>query len=219
VQLSPAGVTAAGAVAAGRIPAAEHLRHPWRIHELVDDFRLEDVWALPTPGGPDELPRLVEHFTSADLSRSRSAATRALWSLRTILGAVLGWDRAQTGLGSRVASLRGRLPEDLRAKPGPDVASLPFDSLYMTADEWAAEIANQTMHGVVHLGWVADGDGRYHGQMSVYVKPNGLLGEAYMAAIRPFRHLVVYPALIAQIEREWGRGPERPRGAPRRAAG
>ena len=30
----------------------------------------------------------------------------------------------------------------------------------MTDDEWAAEIANRTMHGVMHIGRVADGDGR-----------------------------------------------------------
>jgi hypothetical protein len=35
------------------------------------------------------------------------------------------------------------------------------------------------------------------------VKPNGLLGSAYMAAIRPFRHLFVYPAVMRQVEREW----------------
>jgi hypothetical protein len=39
--------------------------------------------------------------------------------------------------------------------------------------------------------------------MAVYVKPNGLLGTAYMAAIRPFRHLIVYPPMMRQIEREW----------------
>jgi hypothetical protein len=34
------------------------------------------------------------------------------------------------------------------------------------------------------------------------VKPNGLLGNAYMAAIRPFRHLIVYPSMMRRIERE-----------------
>jgi hypothetical protein len=41
------------------------------------------------------------------------------------------------------------------------------------------------------------------GQMAVLVKPNGLLGTGYMAAIRPFRHLIVYPAMMRQIERTW----------------
>jgi len=39
--------------------------------------------------------------------------------------------------------------------------------------------------------------------MAVLVKPNGLLGVGYMAAIRPFRYLVVYPAMGRQIERRW----------------
>ena len=59
------------------------------------------------------------------------------------------------------------------------------------------------MHGVLHLGWVPDGSGGHRGQMAVLVKPNGLLGNAYLAAIRPFRHLIVYPPLIRQIERGW----------------
>ena len=39
--------------------------------------------------------------------------------------------------------------------------------------------------------------------MAVYAKPNGRFGAAYMAAIRPFRHLIVYPAMMRQIERQW----------------
>ena len=54
----------------------------------------------------------------------------------------------------------------------------------------------------MHIGWVPDGTGGYRGQMAVLVKPNGLLGNAYMAAIRPFRHLIVYPPMLRQIERE-----------------
>jgi hypothetical protein len=73
----------------------------------------------------------------------------------------------------------------------------------MTADEWAAEIANRTVHGVVHMGWVEDGTGGYRGQMAVLVKPNGALGSAYMAAIKPFRHLFVYPQMIREFGQRW----------------
>ena len=55
------------------------------------------------------------------------------------------------------------------------------------------------MHGVMHLGWVPDEAGGYRGQMAVLVKPNGLLGTAYMAAIAPFRHLIVYPPAIREV--------------------
>ena len=55
---------------------------------------------------------------------------------------------------------------------------------------------------VLHVGRIPDGSGGFRAQMAVLVKPNGLFGEAYMAAIRPFRHLIVYPAMMQRIERE-----------------
>jgi hypothetical protein len=192
-----------------RLPNTAHTSRPWRIHELTRDFRLEDVWALPTPGGPDDFPRLVRQIAAGDPSRSWSGAARALWALRWKVGELLGWDRPDAGLGSRVPTLRDRLPTDLRdGQPGPEFAALPFRSLYLTDDEWAAEIANRTMHGVMHIGRVPDTSGGFRTQMAVLVKPNGLLGNAYMAAIRPFRHLIVYPSMMRQIEREGrARGP------------
>jgi hypothetical protein len=34
-------------------------------------------------------------------------------------------------------------------------------------------------------------------------KPNGLLGDAYMAAIKPFRYLLVYPAIMREMGLKW----------------
>jgi Protein of unknown function (DUF2867) len=188
-----------------RLPNSAHESQTWRIHEIAGDFELEDVWALQTPGVRDDFHLLVERFASADPSRSASTPVRTLFALRWKVGELLGWDRPSAGIGSRVESLRDRLPPDLRAgDPGPQLDGLPFTPLYLLEDEWAAEIANRTMHGVLHLGWVPDGPGRYRGQMAVLVRRNGLLGTVYMTAIRPFRHLVVYPQLLNGIERGWG---------------
>ena len=187
-----------------RLPNSAHTSRPWRIHALTADFRLEDVWALPTPGGPDDFPLLVRLFASGDPSQGSSRAARALWAIRWKVGELLGWEDPDAGLGSRVPTLRDRLPADLRDAPsGPDFDALPFTSLYLIDDEFAAEVANKTMHGVVHLGWVPDGTGGYRGQMAVIVKPNGLLGTGYMAAINPFRHLIVYPRMLRKLERQW----------------
>jgi hypothetical protein len=119
------------------------------------------------------------------------------------VGELLGWDNSDVGQ-SRRPTLRGRLPADLRDAPsGPEFDTLPFLSLYLIDDEFAAEVVNRTMQGVMHIGWVPDGAGAYRGQMAVLVKPNGLLGIAYMAAIAPFRRLIVYPAIMQRIERAW----------------
>jgi hypothetical protein len=189
-----------------RLPNSAHTSRPWRIHELTGDFRLEDVWALPTPGGRDDFPRLVEGFTSSDPTRDSPRAARTLFAIREKLGELLGWDRPESGVGSRVPTLRDRLPADLRDTPRPAFDALPASSLYLLDDEFAAEVANKTVHGVLHVGWVPDGTGGYRGQMAVLVKPNGLFGNAYLAAIRPFRHLVVYPRLMRQIGRQWQAG-------------
>jgi uncharacterized protein DUF2867 len=187
-----------------KLPNSAHTSRPWRIHEFTHDFRLEDVWALPTPGGSDDFPRLVQMMASSDPSQSSSGAARTLFAIRWKVGELLGWDSPEASLGSRVPTLRDRLPVDLRDAPsGPDFQALPFTSLYLLDDEWAAEIANRTMHGVMHIGWVPDQTGGYRGQMAVYVKPNGLLGTAYMAAIRPFRHLIVYPQMMRETGRNW----------------
>ena len=189
-----------------RLAESAHTSRPWRIHELTRDFRVEDVWELPTPGGPEDFPRLVEGMTAGDPSQGSSRATRTLFALRWKLGELFGWDDPDAGLGSRVPTLRDRFPADLRDAPsGPEFDALPFSSLYLLDHEFAAEIANRTMHGVMHLGWVPDDSGGYRGQMAVLVKPNGLLGSAYMAAITPFRHLIVYPLMMRRIGREWQR--------------
>ncbi|HVD40245.1 MAG TPA: DUF2867 domain-containing protein [Solirubrobacterales bacterium] len=193
---------------------AEHERSPLRIHELVPDFTLEDVWALPVEGGAGDFDVFLEFIGSMDPTRTDNPAARFLWNLRDRLGAWLDLgeisspaDQSDAGLpipGTDETSLRGRLPADLQdTTAGFDFDSLPFIPLYRTDREAAAEIGNKTVHGVVHLAWVEKGDGRYQGQMAVYVKPRGAFGRAYMALIKPFRYLVVYPALMREVGGAW----------------
>ncbi len=200
-----------------RLPNTAHTAHPWRIREIAPDFAVEDVWALPVHGGAEDFETLVDEVVHFDPTDTDSLAARALWRARDVLGTWLHLGRVSVD-GGRAAeaaetlpipgtdetSLAGRLPEDLRGSAvGLDHRSLPFQPLYRTRDEFAAELSNRTVHGVLHLAWVPDGQGRYQGQMAVYVKPRGALGQGYMELIKPFRHHVVYPALMRQIERTW----------------
>jgi len=195
-----------------RLPNATHEAHPWVIGQVAPDFKLLDVWQLPARGGPDEFATLVEIVTSLDPAKGDSRATRALFALRWRLGARFGWDETAGRLpvpGRSEATLSSRVPEELRdtvTRPV-SVGSATFVPVYRTDDEWAAEISNSTVHAVMHLAWVEEGEGVYHGQMGVYVKPRGRFGTAYMALIAPFRHLIVYPALMRQIARAWDARP------------
>jgi hypothetical protein len=126
--------------------------------------------------------------------RSRPPVGRLSRSAYAVGDPVGRSESCSAGTGPRLASatgaptLRERLPVDLwEAASGPDFDALPFRSLYLFDHEWAAEIANQTVHGSCtsarsRMGLVAIA------QMAL-VKPNGLLGTDYLQAIRPFRHL------------------------------
>ena len=198
-----------------RLPNTAHTSRPWRVHELTGDFELEDVWELPTPGGRDDLARLVQLTVGLSDGSEYPAVFRALFALRWKLGKLFGWDEAGTGVGERVPSLRERLPADLLEGPrGPDLHTVPgrtevdgppiFVSLYQTGDEWLSEYASKTVHSLMHIGWVPDDSGGgYHAQMAVLVKPNGWLGRAYMAAVKPFRYALIYPMLLRSIGRQW----------------
>lgn len=195
-----------------RLPNVTHEAYPWMIAQVAPDFRLLDVWGLPAEGRADEFATLVEIVTSLDPANGDSRATRALFSLRFRLGAWFGWDDPTSKLPvpcCTETTLSARVPEDLRDTVTRPVlvGSTTFVPIYRTDDEWAAEISNSTVHAVMHLAWAEQGEGVYRGQMGVYVKPRGRLGAMYMALIGPFRHLIVYPALMRQIAHAWDARP------------
>lgn len=186
-----------------RLADAEHISRPWRIREFTRDFRVLDVWALPTPGGREDFGELVNLWRTFDPELT-SPVVRALFAIRWSIGRLFALDTPEAGFGGRVHPLRDRLPADLRSSATQFAISHDhFEPLYVTEDEFAMEIANQTVHGVLHIGWVADGAGAFRGQLAVLVRPNGLMGRAYLIAIAPFRHLIVYPLMLRGIGRLW----------------
>ena len=186
-----------------RLPIEDHTARPWRIHEIAPDFVVEDVWSLRTHGGPGQLEDLIATMIASDFPDGAPAIVRFLWAARWRLGRIFGWDEEREGLDTRVPSLRERLPADLRGVPADVDFDQTFTTVYHLEDEWAAELANRTVHTVMHLSWVPDEAGGHRGQMAVLVKPNGQFGRAYMALIKPLRYAFVYPALLGLIERRW----------------
>jgi hypothetical protein len=197
-----------------RVPNEVQLARPWRIHSVVADFTLEDVWTLPAIAGEqDDFGSVIDMAARFDPATADSVPARLLWGMRDRLGewfdlgrvsATVSGDNRLPIPGTREFSVGDRLPDDLRGSAnGVHFDHLPFVPLYRTENEFAAEISNQTVHGVAHVAWVDRGDGRYQPQMAVYVKPRGLFGQAYMAFIKPFRYWIVYPALERQAQRMW----------------
>ncbi|SEM53211.1 DUF2867 domain-containing protein [Nonomuraea pusilla] len=188
-----------------RLPKTAFTSRPWRVHEFTRDFSVEDVWAFRTPGaGPGDFPTMLAAMRAFGGLAKQPWPARFLFAVRWRLGALLGWDEPSAGVGSRVASLRDRLPGDIRDAPrGPDDEGMPLKAVYELDMEAARELANRTVHTVMHLGWVQGTNGDHELRMAVLVKHNGLFGRLYMTAIAPFRYLVVYPALTGRWERAW----------------
>jgi hypothetical protein len=188
-----------------RLDARAHTDRPWRVHEVVPDFDLADVWALPTAGGSHDLARLAHVIASSDESLMSNPLVRVLFGVRMRVGALLGWDDAPGGADLGESSVRERLPADLRDGPrGPDVITLvPFPSVFLTDTEWVAECSSRSVHMVQHVGWLPDGSGGYRGQLATLVRPKGRFGALYLRAIMPFRRYLVSPALVRSIGRDW----------------
>ena len=127
-----------------RLPNTAHTSRPWRIHELTRDFRVEDVWALPTPGGPDDFPRLV-----AAVGLGRPVAGLLPRRPRAVRDPLEGREAARLGRPGHRPRLQGTdAPRPLAGgsarRPSRPGSTGPFTSLYLTRDEWAGEIANRT---------------------------------------------------------------------------
>ncbi|HAA18915.1 MAG TPA: DUF2867 domain-containing protein [Cytophagales bacterium] len=190
-----------------RIAKAEHLKQPWRVHELLPDLRIEDVWELPvTLEGGQSLEELNTAFVQALERTATTGAAGALFRLRFFLGRVFGWEheaKAREALpaGSireRYAQQEGLSDLEVEAEGFGD-----FVPVYSLPNEMLSEIENKTVLAAAHFGRVPRPDGTYGVQMTVYVKPKGWFGAFYMQLIKPFRLLIVYPAMLRLIGQQW----------------
>jgi hypothetical protein len=195
-----------------QVPTGSHLAHDWVMKRIAPDFTLLDVWDLPAEGRREDFGALLEVLAGIDPTTSGSRASDLLFAVRLQLGRLLGWDGTQARPipGARETSLAERLPAELRGSaatpvidPGFREKAGSFTPLFRTEDEWAAEISNATVHGVLQLCWVPTDGERYAGRLAVWVTPRGPVGRAYLLAIAPFRHLVVYPALLKRVGQAW----------------
>ncbi|MCX5206451.1 DUF2867 domain-containing protein [Streptomyces sp. NBC_00237] len=208
-----------------KLPRTSHTDQPWLVHDLTPDFAVEDVWSFRTPGaGPDDFPVMLAAMRGRGNVSQQPGPVRFLFAVRWKLGALFGWEKSGSGLGGRVQPLRDRIPEDLRETTD-GVGDGLFSPVYLRHNEAVRELANGTVHTLMHLGWVpaetgsGTGTDDYELRMAVLVKPNGRFGRLYMGCIAPFRYLIVYPALTRAWERAWRdrarllpEGPGRPDG-------
>jgi hypothetical protein len=199
----------------------EHYSHPWKVHEIAKDFALLDVW---------EFPIRAEKMQNQDFSlflkvmqQPSKGSVRNYFSiknliarffvlLRVVLGETFGLDKNVNSLpipGCQETSLKDRLSdEDLTRSLAESIGeedrgNFIWRTVYLYENEMLTELSNDTVHALMHFGWIHKSGNYYTAQLAVYAKPRGNLGEFYMKLIMPFRHAIIYPVLLEEVKNRW----------------
>lgn len=178
-----------------RLPNEEHHRHGWWVEGYARDFELLDLWQYPIEAASaEEFDDFLEIHELGEIVKDTSVVVKGLFALRVALGRLFGWDRSDDSAEPAAGSAVG------------------FTEVYRDHRELVMRTENATVIALMHLGWVELENGRYTAQLAVYAISKGRLGRSYMALIAPFRHGLVYPALMRAGRRRW-----LARGAPARS--
>ena len=188
-----------------KIRSEEHLIHPLKVHDLLSDYELEDVWRFPVTLQPEHsLDQFLTLFKSAGDQLSGKGLAGLLFRFRLFLGKLFHWDEQLPVDHLIPGTLRHRYAEQERLTfdelPSPGTGD--FIPVYQLENEFLSEISNKTVEAALHISRVPQDD-HWVVHMAVYVKPKGTFGRFYMALIKPFRLWIVYPAMMQTAKKKW----------------
>lgn len=193
-----------------------HFARSWKVNEIANDFILWDVWEIPIAANNSKTENFQSFYgiTLETFKKIQSTTTLVsiLFTLRFWIDKIFPLDRNINNLpipGCKETSVKTRLnSEDLKkSKAGKvikgDDSSLEFRPVYLFDDESLHELSNDTVHGLIHVGWIKKNDNNYTATMAIYVIPRGIYGKVYLKLIEPFRRHIVYPGMMKAIKEQW----------------
>ncbi len=188
-----------------RISEREFERLPLRAHRFLAGVPLHDVWAIDLPN-----PRAgitLDEFLRVGNERlfTLTPVVRGLVHLRLLIGRLFGWDRPRPS-NQAAPTFADRLTDADRARSlaPAGVREGLFRVVYRFENEKLVEVSNRTAHAAALSALVESANG-YRFYFAVYVRSVGWLTPFYMAAIDPFRRLIVYPSLLSSVRTNWDR--------------
>ena len=185
-----------------RIDPSEFRACPLRVHALLHDVPLEDVWVIRLPGGG---PGRTVQDLRAVMVAGRAAApavVQGLFRLRGRIGTLFGWDHRRPVWSAESYADRLSAADRAASLAAPGTPDGPFNLLYRFEDEQLSELRNATVHAFASLS-IRPTPGGYLAYLGVFVQPVHRFTRLYMTAIAPFRRLVVYPAIIQKMQNAW----------------
>jgi hypothetical protein len=187
-----------------QISAPEYRAVPLRVHTLLADVSLHDVWAVDLPRARegvtlDERQRILSQYRS--IGRLPPAA-RALFGLRFFLGRIFRLEDQPKGAGA-ASFAKGLTAEDRdKSSIAPGTPDGLFRVVYRFENELLLEVHNRTVHAAL-LTALAKTEVGYRFYLGVYVCKAGWITRVYMALIDPFRRWIIYPAILKNIRAVW----------------
>jgi hypothetical protein len=185
-----------------RIDPAEFRARPLRVHALLHDVPLQDAWAVPLAGGG--AGRTIQDLRAVMVAgrATAPAVVRGLFRLRGRIGVLFGWDHRRPAWSAESYVDRLSPADRARSLSAPGTPDQSFSLLYRFEDEQLSELRNALVHAFVSLS-IRPTPGGYLAYVGVFVQPVHRFTRLYMGAIAPFRRLIVYPAVIRNVQRAW----------------
>src|SRR5215468_10960064 len=191
-----------------QISEREFERVPLRVHRFIAGVPLQDVWAVDLPSPRPGIT--LDEFLRAANERlyTPTPVVRGLLDLRLLIGRLFGWDRPRPPTQA-ARTFADRLTDADRAqslapagvREGPNGL---FRVVYRFENEKLVELINRTVHAAA-LSALVETANSYRFYFAVYVRSVGRLTPFYMAAIDPFRKLIIYPSLLRSVRSNWDR--------------
>jgi hypothetical protein len=160
------------------------------------------VWAIRLSGGG--AGRTIQDVRAVFIAGVEAAPpiVKGLLRLRRRIGALLGWDRQRPAWNAESYVHRLSATDRAQSTAAPGTPDGRLSLLYRFDNEQLSELRNGTVHAFSSLSMRPTPSG-YLAYLAVYVQPVHRFTRLYMAAIAPFRRLVVYPAIIRKVQRAW----------------
>jgi Protein of unknown function (DUF2867) len=186
-----------------QISPTEFQALPLRVHTLLAEVPLHDVWAVDLPKYRDGIT-LFEFLHQGGLCGTARlpAMARALMSLRLFLGRIFRLeDEPKDALA---ASFVCRLtPDDCaRSLVVSGTREGLFRAVYRLKNEQLLEIQNRIVRAAA-LNALVERAESYRFYFAVYVRPGTRISRIYMGLIDPFRKWIVYPAMLKTVRTRW----------------
>ncbi|MBM4072786.1 MAG: DUF2867 domain-containing protein [Planctomycetes bacterium] len=185
-----------------RVAQDEYQKLDLWAHSFLRDVPLHDVFVIDLPGGgTGRTVGDVHALLSPEAALKANPLVAALFRIRFFVGRLFGWDDPEPFAKH---SYVHRLDAADRANSlvAPGTQDGPFLLLHLLPGESLREMQNATVHAFLCEALLESESG-YRYYWGVYVKPMSRLTPLYMAMIKPFRHWLVYPAILRRIKKAW----------------